>query len=840
MTALPPVPPHLARGRLLARAAILFEAIWPALWPSLCVIGLFLIAALLNLLSKLPPAVHLGLLCVGALAVIGLAAYRLRCLRMPDSQMADRRLETDSGLMHRPLSVISDQPAIADELGLALWRAHVTRAVGQIGRLRVALPRPNLARRDPRALRFAVLLGLVAALVIAGPDAPARLSAALSPTLPTAPGVPSAELQAWVTPPGYTRIAPIFLKADGGSVSVPAGSQLTVNVSGIANAPALTLNDRSSHFSALDNHSFQAEMDLTRGGLLRVRHDGADMAAWSLTVIADDAPAAAWGDNPGREPHGQQTRLPWAAADDYGVTSLQAELRLRDRPNAPPLVVNIPLPGGSPRQAHGLNLQDLTAHPWAGLPVIGRLIAHDAAGQSGTSGTKTFELGERPFHNPIARLLIEARKTLSVHPDDRGDALAILDQLLQQPNQFKDDTVAYLMLSSTYYLLVVNHDPGAVDEAQNRLWQLALHMEEGKAERTAQALEQARRNARDAMDKAQQNPSAANRQALEKRLQELRDAIDRHMRALVEQAMRNNNIMPFDPKMAQMTDRDLQRLAENAQKAAREGRMADAQQQMAQLEHMLDQLRNAQPRSAASRQANGKQRQGKSQRSVVQDLIAREGGLMDHAQQRGTPAPDAPSAADPDAQRQADARMQGALRHALGELMQQFTDLTGEASKGLGEADQAMRNALTQLNQGNDPAAGAAQQQAIEALQKGNQEMAQAMAKMGGQPGQGGQGEDGDSQGGMMGMTMMPGDQPGQGRGDGTDPGSPDQAEPGGRDPLGRTAQGSSADSQDVVVPEQRERQRTQAIEEELRRRGADQERPRQELDYINRLLKQF
>jgi hypothetical protein len=43
-----------------------------------------------------------------------------------------------------------------------------------------------------------------------------------------------------------------------------------------------------------------------------------------------------------------------------------------------------------------------------------------------------------------------------------------------------------------------------------------------------------------------------------------------------------------------------------------------------------------------------------------------------------------------------------------------------------------------------------------------------------------------------------------------------------------------------VTVPEERERQRTQAIEEELRRRGADRARPQQELDYINRLLKQF
>ena len=77
-----------------------------------------------------------------------------------------------------------------------------------------------------------------------------------------------------------------------------------------------------------------------------------------------------------------------------------------------------------------------------------------------------------------------------------------------------------------------------------------------------------------------------------------------------------------------------------------------------------------------------------------------------------------------------------------------------------------------------------------------------------------------------MGM-MMPDGQGGDGRGNGPMPGSPDRADPGGRDPLGRYNQGNSADSADVAVPEERERQRTQAIQEELRRRGAEQERPR-------------
>jgi hypothetical protein len=184
--------------------------------------------------------------------------------------------------------------------------------------------------------------------------------------------------------------------------------------------------------------------------------------------------------------------------------------------------------------------------------------------------------------------------------------------------------------------------------------------------------------------------------------------------------------------------------------------------------------------------------------------------------------------------------VQQALRRALGELMQQFSDLTGQVPPSLGEADTAMREAGQQLGKGDDPGAGASEQKAIEALQKGGREMGQAMSRQfGHQPGEDGSEQDGDSDG-PMGFSLRNGqdDSPGSGY----QSGPPDRARSG-RDPLGRRyGQGSSGadESADVTVPEEREHQRTQAIEEELRRRGADRARPQQELDYINRLLKQF
>jgi uncharacterized protein (TIGR02302 family) len=842
---------RLSGRRTLARVALLFERIWPALWPPLGVAGVFVCAALLDLPRLLPPWWHIGLLAVTGLLIVGLLIRGLWDFATPDEKAADRRLEVASGLAHRPLAVLTDRPSRGrsgpDTASMALWQAHVARAVRSVRRLRVGLPHPGLARRDPRALRAALLLALVAAFAIAGDDAPSRLAQAMEPTLPREIPPPSTELQAWITPPAYTRLAPIFLKADSGTVSVPAGARLTVSVTGGSGTPTLALDGHSEPFRALDKGSFQADRDLTEGGHLTVRRDGRELAAWNLAVVADQAPTAEWSDNPGRAPGSQQTRLPWRASDDYGVVSLQTELRLRDRPDAPPLVVSLPLPGGTPKSAHGVSQQDLTAHPWAGLPVIAKLVARDALNQAGESREVEFVLPERMFQNPIARALMAIRRGLSLHPDDRDSAVDALDALLMAPDALKGDYGAFLNMADIYYLLERNKAPEAVGDAQQRLWDLALHLEEGETERTARALDEARQAARDALDKAIREPNEANRQALDQKLKELEEAIARHLQALMEEAKRNNDEMPFDPDAQHLSDRDMDKMAEQAREAAREGRMEDAQQRMADLERMLDKLRNARAEHGRDgERTEAQRRRGRQQMGVVQDMIGRQGGLLDHSQGRvdettrfrGNQPPTQP--ADEAAQRDADRRVQQALRRALGELMQQFGDLTGQVPPSLGEADTAMREAGRQLGEGNDAGAGVSEQKAIEALQKGGREMGQAMAKQfGPQGGQDGGDQEGDSDG-PMGLTLHDGQ--GDGPGHGWQSGPPDRAQQG-RDPLGRRyGQGSSGadESADVTVPEERERQRTQAIQEELRRRGAERMRPQMELDYIDRLLKQF
>jgi hypothetical protein len=124
-----------------------------------------------------------------------------------------------------------------------------------------------------------------------------------------------------------------------------------------------------------------------------------------------------------------------------------------------------------------------------------------------------------------------------------------------------------------------------------------------------------------------------------------------------------------------------------------------------------------------------------------------------------------------------------------------------------------MGDAGGQLGEGNADGAVGSQGKALDALRKGAQKLAQAMQQ--------GEGE-------------------GQNDGPGNNPG---RQQSGGRqsDPLGRPLRGRElGDDLTVKIPGEIDVQRVRRILEELRRRLGDTTRPQLELDYIERLLKDY
>jgi uncharacterized protein (TIGR02302 family) len=866
----------LGRRRALARLALAWEAVWPAIWPGLGVLGLYLTIALLGLPLLLPGWARL-VLAAGFAVALAIALHRgLRGLRWPGQAPADRRLERDSGLPHRPLAALTDTPAATDPVALAVWQVHRDRALASITRLRLGLPRPGLARRDPIALRAGLGLSLLAALVIAGPEAPERLRRAILPPATIAAQPAPLRIEAWITPPAYTGAAPIFLDPAGGTLSVPAGSRLQVALSGgVGGVPELRLGPATLPFRALDGRSFAAEATLEDAAQIILRRDQRDVASWSLTVQADAPPRAWFAEAPGRAPRGLGTRLPWRAEDDWGVVALVAEIRLKARPAAPAHVIDLPLPAGQPRQARGLAVPDLSAHPWAGLEVEILLRARDGAGQDGASDAVALTLPERGFTHPVAQQVIALRKALSLDPTARVLARRELDRIANAPEAFEHDTTTFLALRAARHRLTRDRRPEAVGEAQEILWEIAIALEEGRAERTARALATARQELREALQEAERQQQQerqegqqaerdpAQRAETDRRIQELRDAIRRHLESLAERLQRENaEAIPFDPQNRLMDRRDLDRRTDRMREANRQDRPQDAERELAELEEMLRGLEEGRTARNEQQERRRQQRErGQQQMGVVQDMVQRQTRMLDSGhrradaeaarreaerraelQQRRTPwnQPDPQqqqqqqqlrAAQEREARTEAgrEARTQRALRRALGEVMQQFGDLTGQVPPQLGRADQAMRDAQDQLGEGRD--ARDAQQRAIRELVEGARQMAQQMQRQFGQ--QEGEGEEeGEEPGNMAGE--------GQGQGDGQDQA---QEQGGGRDPLGRRTRetpGAQDAGSDTRVPDDAEQLRTRRLQDELRRRGAERERPQEELDYIDRLLRRF
>ncbi|WP_419728452.1 DUF4175 domain-containing protein [Lichenicola sp.] len=689
--------PLLQRARRNAARVLWIEQIWPAVLPALAVVVVLVIVSLMTLPQRLPGWLHgLLLLCVAA-AIVRMLDRRLRRLHAPTTPRLDRRIEQASRLPHHPLLALADRPAFhgvpADATSL-IWQAHLVRTGAALHNLGAGWPRLGLRRHDRYHLALPLLALLLVALLLAGRDAPLRVASGFWPGLELPLG-PRPALQAWITPPDYAGGAPIFLTDPQGRYEVPAGSKLMLSLTGLAGQPDIRIGGIDHpRATRLSGTSWTLGQVLSGNTTIRVSGAGYRLADWTVTAQPIVAPVVSWTSPPGPAPNEPwHTRLPWSMTHRYGVNSLAAELRLASPDgDATQRVVRvpIPLPDGALSghgSTHGVALPDLSADPWAGEAVIGRLIATDAAGQTGRSPEARFTLPARPFRNPLARAVLDVRKRLALGRELPAEAADDLQALGDTPGEFAHDSSLFLNLSADAALLrvPVAVGPDTRDEATDRLWQLALALEDG--------LHNDRAGARAALDvrAAQESLSAqlehmrqlgakgqsdAEQSELRRKIDALTAAIGRRMQALAAQAQRDHTAMPQMPDQKLLSGQDLARMLQQMRDAAANGHPQDAMQMLSRMQAMLDHMRAATPEDLQSaRQQAAAQQQAKEQMEAVQDLVQRQSALLDHAQSRqaqADAAAKAQSLADAENQAQAGSPDGGATDPATRELMRQL------------------------------------------------------------------------------------------------------------------------------------------------------------------------
>jgi uncharacterized protein (TIGR02302 family) len=811
--------------------ALAWERGWPHAARTLCVIGLFLAASWGGLWLALPFVARIVGLAL--FAMLGLAALvPLIRFRWPRRDEALRRLDDGSGVRHRPVTALADTVSSQDPVALALWQAQRQRTFASLKRIRVGLPSPRLALHDPWALRALVVLMMLAAYIAAGGDRGSRLAAAFDWNGVLAPA--NVRVDAWVTPPLYTGKPPIILSAankdsagaNGAPLSVPTGSTLIVRSSGggldvavaggvVEAPPAADAPQGTSerHFTIAGN------------GTAQVRAPSSQ-PRWTFAAVPDRAPSIALAKDPERQARGS-LQLTYQIDDDYGVTEAHAHFSVRKekpssgdeataaRPLFDPPQLTLALPNARTRKGVGQTVKDFSEDPYAGAEMTMTLTARDEAGNEGHSEAYAMRLPERVFTKPLARALIEQRRNLALDANQGPLVEVALKALLIAPEAFTPDAGQYLGLRAVTRQAERARTDDALREVVASLWALAVSIEDADITDVDKAL----RAAQDALKQALER--GASDEEIKKLTENLRAALDKFLQQLAER-LRNNPqqlARPLDPNSRTMRQQDLDNMIERMERLSRSGDKDAARQLLDQLAQMLENLQMARP---------GQGGDGDMQQSLNElgDMIRKQQQLRDKTFKEGQ-----------DSQRNRQRGQQGnrdamnglqqdqqALRERLRKLQEQLAQQgmqpgqqgqqgdPGDGEDGLGSADSAMGDADGQLGDGNADGAVDSQGRALDALRKGAQNLAQAMQQ------------------GDQGQETGPGDRAGR------------QQSGGNRtDPLGRPLRGRElGDDLTVKIPGEIDVQRVRRILEELRRRLADPSRPQIELDYIERLLKDY
>ncbi|MBY5933830.1 TIGR02302 family protein [Tateyamaria omphalii] len=848
------------------RAGMFAEAFWQATWPLATVVLAVLAVLMLGLQDTVMVELVWFFAVVATVAAIGALIYALRKFRIPTREAALVRL--DETLPGRPIQALLDEQAVGDgdAASTAVWRAHQARMAERAARAQPVPADLRIARRDPYALRYVAVLIFAVALIFGSIW---RVGSVADMTPGAGDGLATGPVwEGWAESPRYTGRPTIYLNdIPEGVLEVPAGSLITLRLYG--EVGALTLAETVSGRSGEVPPASAPEQDFIVNQSGEIAINGPGGRTWSVAVLPDEAPNIEVLDGPETTALGEMT-LPFAASDDYGVEAGEARFAL-DLPEVdrrhglaiapeqrPEITASLPMPFTGDRTGFQEALvEDFSEHPWANLPVTVVMTALDAAEQQ--SETEPFQmiLPGRRFFDPVAASIIEQRRDLLWSRDNSTRVAQILRAVAHRPDDVFRREVDQLRLRRVITKLETFASYGLTDEKQEEIsrdmWDLALGIEEGDL---ADALERLRR-ARERLEQAMRD--GASPAEIEELMRELRRATDDYMQQLSRQAeldRQNNEENPRNQQnqnQMQMTQDDIQRMMDRIQELMEQGRMAEAEQALRELQEMLENMQVTQGQGGEG-QSPGEQameglaetlreQQGLSdqafrdlqeqfnpnaQAGESQGNEGRDGGAgrgQEHTeggqgegqqgdQQQGGQGNQQAEDGQSQGQEGSLADRQQALRDELrrqqGSLPGSGTPEGDAARDALDRAGRAMDNAEDALRQRDFADAIDNQSQAMEALREGMRALGEAMQQ-----------EQQDAQ-----------------QGQGTSE-SDRRAEA--RDPLGREpGSNGSVGTEEGLLQGEDVYRRARDLLDEIRRRSGEGERPDVELDYLKRLLDRF
>ena len=564
--------------------ALIAEKLWPRLWLPLAIAGVFVLLSVFEVWQLLPPRTHFGLLC--AFAAVFVASFLpLALLRRPSRESSLARLEQASALAHRPLTAFNDtllQENPSPET-VALWEAHRARAAQALSELKAGMPHPRIDKYDPFALRAALVLMLCGRRQLGMERSwqPPQGSVHRAREVRQARDFASMPGSRRRPIPGKSRLClPRLLRARI-RWPVPQGSVLTVKINGPDAAGYRVELEGGQKRDILEPGQSSATyaeyiQKIEQSATLSIRRSfGADRT-WTLTAVPKERlprfPSPALSRFRREACFFSNTRLrtitgyraPRHESTNHSAARRGGRRRAgsasnRQAAGLPALAARPPV-----KSAEGKTYRDLTAHPWAGLPVVITLIAKDKAGHEGMSAARGMILPERKFTKPLAKAIAGQRRSLVEAPSDAPRIASNLNALSLSAADEGIPSEVYLNLRSAYWRLGRRLTAEDVESVADQLWDAAL-IEDGNLSSAERELRAAQERLKDALE------SGASQEDLQKLMAELRQALNRYLQALMQQKQGKSGQAAQSPDAKTVSPQDLQQLLNKIENLAKAG-----------------------------------------------------------------------------------------------------------------------------------------------------------------------------------------------------------------------------------------------------------------------------
>jgi len=843
----------------------LVERGWPPFVWTVAVAVLFLAVSWLGLWQFAPREARIAGVVLFA-AGLGVTLAPLFRLRRPKTRDISARLDRDAGTELRPASGLTDTLANdKDPVARALWAAHQARLAALVKKIRVSPPAPRMAERDPYALRFGVALVAFAAAVAAGPELYGRFAAAFDwRDGGEAAAAAASRIDAWIDPPAYAARPPLVIEFKNGEpqkLAVFEDSTLVVRGDPVVVETRTEGGLKPAEEKGKPAASLERRWTIQSDGKATILRGGGTAANLAFAVTPAGLPTIKLTEEPRANLSGSLT-LAYKLDDRYGVSNARADFALPKDPAKPAQRSLVEPPQVALQTAATQNgvgdartTADLSEHPWAGARVTMTLSATSLSGRTGSSGPIEITLPQRMFRNPLARALVEQRRDLVTDPDHAPRRVdTALGALAVAPELFDTPANVYLGLKEAKTALAAARADVDLLDVAAMLWAIAQQIEDGDMSKAAKDLRAAEQALREALKRG------ASDDEIKKLMQELRDAA----RRFASEMARN------DRESAQAQEQqtvDLDKFMDQMEDMARNGSREEAEAMLNQMQEMFENMRGAREAEESpeerqlrkqidelgkllrdqqalrddtfkSDQRDREQKRAKKQRGPRREGEPQAdegsqppGDLGQNGEEGDQSADEDQGGNPPDPQLE---QRQKALRDRLAEMQRRLKALGMKGEKGFDDAQGDMKEAEGDLRgdqggqgeqgqgdkggqarKGGKTGKGAAvdaQGRALEALRDGAKGLSKQMSQQG-------QGQGQKGRGGYTARRTRPGEQPGA-------------------DPLGRDREGNQGSENGPLREMGTVSERARRVMEELRRRLSDPNRPSDERDYLERLLK--